>query len=199
MTGDGAGEHTVKRQLHMVWSRERGGEALHPVIPAGYLLRHYREGDAEEFFRIMDSAGWPGWDNERLAPWRERLLPSGWFIVEQREPPLAVASAMALRDVGEFGVEGGELGWLACSSNHQGRGLGHVASAAVTRRFAEEGYRWIHLYTEDFRSAALRIYFSLGYIPLIEEPEMLPHWRAVCKTIGWPYNPADWSSRVEKI
>lgn len=31
----------------------------------------------------------------------------------------------------------------------------------------EEGYHYIHLYTEDWRFAALKTYLKLGYIPYL--------------------------------
>jgi mycothiol synthase len=86
---------------------------------------------------------------------------------------------MALRDQAEFGSPGGEVGWVACAVEYRGRGLGMAVSAAVTERLIAARYRHIHLYTEDWRLAALKIYLKLGYVPLRYAPDMEARWRSV--------------------
>ena len=52
------------------------------------------------------------------------------------------------------------------------RGWGMAVSAAVVRRLLRAGYRNIYLFTEDWRLAALRIYLTLGWVPLLYMPDM---------------------------
>lgn len=52
----------------------------------------------------------------------------------------------------------------------------------------------IHLYTEDFRLAALKTYLKLGYIPILYSPEMPERWRAICAHLLWPFTPEKWKS-----
>ena len=59
-------------------------------------------------------------------------------------------------------------------------------------RFIETGYRHIHLYTEHWRLAALKIYLKLGYVPYLYTAEMAERWRAICAQLGWPYTPEVW-------
>ncbi len=105
-----------------------------------------------------------------------------------------VATAMAFHDRLEFGSQGGGIGWVACVPGHRGKGLGLAVSAAATARLIEEGYRHIHLYTEDWRLPALRIYVKLGYIPFLYAPDMLERWRTICTQLGWPFTPEKWKS-----
>lgn len=84
---------------------------------------------------------------------------------------------------------GGELGWLAADPAHAGRGLGMAVSAAVTGRLISAGYRNIHLYTEEWRLAAIKTYLKLGYIPFLFAPEMAGRWRKVCAQLQWPFGP----------
>lgn len=111
-----------------------------------------------------------------------------------RESNEIAATAMSLQDQSEFGNLGGELGWLAGDPAHSGKGLGMSVSAAVTARLIAEGYRHIHLYTEDYRFPALKIYLRLGYIPYLYTPDMQERWRAVCAQLQWPFTPEEWES-----
>ena len=95
---------------------------------------------------------------------------------------------------------GGVGGWGAGAPPHAGRGLGLAVCAAVTARFIVIGYRHIHLYTEDWRLAALNIYLRLGYVPYLCTPEMEERWRAICGQLQWPFAPDTWwgHSRSER-
>jgi mycothiol synthase len=193
VTQSTAGE-TPFRQLRLVWPEQRLAAPPAIAVPDGYALRTAEPGDEARFFEVMDLAGWPGWDAARLGPWAARLLPAGWLVAVHRASNTLVASAMALRDCAEFGVEGGELGWLAADPAHTGKHLGTALSAAVTARFVAHGYRHIHLYTEDWRLAALKTYLALGYVPYLYAPEMPARWRAVCAQLAWPYTPEAWKA-----
>jgi len=167
-------DHETVAQLQMVWP-EHLLNAPPPVqLPSGYSLRSSRRGDEPQFYKLMDVAGWPGWDEEALQPWLPRILPEGWFMAIDEQSREIVASCMALRS--EVYPFGGELGWLVGDADHAGKGLGMAVSAAVTARFIDEEYRDIHLYTEDYRLAALKIYLKLGYVPLLYAPEMPERW-----------------------
>jgi mycothiol synthase len=161
-------------------------------LPPGYALRTYRLGDEARFYEIMEQAGWPGWDEKKLQPWLSRILPRGWFMAVHEQSRQIVATAMALHSHSEWHPLGGELGWLAGDPAHAGQGLGLAVSAAVTARFIDAGTRDIHLYTEDFRLAALKTYLKLGYVPFLYAPEMRDRWQAICAQLGWPFTPADW-------
>lgn len=192
MTSLREGEYPT--QLHMVWPEHLLDAPPRVQLPSGYLLRTYQLGDEARFFKVMELAGWPGWSDEKLQPWRERILPQGWFMVAHNASSEVVATAMAFRDRLEFGRQGGEIGWVACIPGHRGKGLGMVVSAVATTRLIEEGYRYIHLYTEDWRLAALKTYLKLGYIPFLYAPDMLERWRSICTQIQWPFTPEKWKS-----
>ena len=179
-------------QLRMVWPKRLLDAPPLVQLPPGYSLRTYQPGDESRFFKVMELAGWPGWDAEKLRPWRERILPRGWFVVVHDASGEIVATAMALRDCLEFGCQGGEIGWVACIPEHRGKGVGMAVSAAATARLIREGYRYIHLYTEDWRLAALKIYLKLGYVPFLYTPDMLGRWRIVCNQLRWPFTPERW-------
>ena len=146
----------------------------------------------------MELAGWPGWDDEKLQPWLAMILPQGWFMAVHEGSDEIVATAMALHNYTGLHPSWGELGWLAGDPAHSGKGLGMAVAAAVTTRLIDAGYRHIHLYTEDFRLAALKTYLKLGYIPLLYTPEMPERWEAICTQLHWPFTPGLWRSHSVK-
>jgi mycothiol synthase len=181
-------------QLQMVWPERLLNAPPIVALSPGYRLRTYRRGDESRFYQIMELAGWPGWNDEKLQPWISRVLPEGWFLAVHEGSSEIVASAMALHSHSEQHPFGGELGWLASDPAHAGRGLGLAVSAAVTARFIGAGYRNIHLYTEDWRLPALKTYLKLGYVPFLFSPEMPERWQAICAQLQWPFTPAAWKS-----
>jgi mycothiol synthase len=176
----------------MVWPEHLRNAPPDVQLPAGYSLRTHIPGDQPRFFQLMELAGWPGWNEEVLQSWLPRILPKGWFMAIHEESGEIVASAMALHS--NVYTLGGELGWLASDPAHAGKGLGLAVSAAIIARFIEEGFRGIHLYTEDYRLAALKIYLKLGFIPFLYAPEMTERWQAICHQLQWPFTPEAWSS-----
>jgi len=185
-------EDNSSPQLQMVWPEHLRNAPPAVQLPTGYSLRTHRPGDHPRFFQLMELAGWSGWDEDVLQPWLPRILPQGWFMAIHEASGEIVASAMAL--LSNVYPSGGELGWLAGDPTHAGKGLGLAVSAAVIARFIEEGFRKIHLYTEDYRLAALKIYLKLGFIPFLCAPEMQERWQEICRQLGWPFTPEAWDS-----
>lgn len=183
---------TKKRQLQMVWPLSRLGEPPVWTVPEGYVLRTYQPGDEPGFFRLMDRAGFKGWDMEKFQPWLQKVLPNGFFFVVLQRSGDLVATAMATHHPSPLHPFGGELGWVAGDPAHQGKGLGYVVCAAVTRRFLEAGYKRIYLQTDDWRLPALKTYLKLGWVPFLFQEDMPGRWKAVCETLGWPYTPEAW-------
>jgi len=179
-------------QLQMVWPEHRLNTPPVVQLPPDYTLRTYRRGDEPRFYRVMELAGWPGWNDEKLRPWMVRIPPESWFMVVHAESGEIVATAMGLHDASEQHPFGGELGWVAGDPAHAGQGLGMAVCAAVTARLIDAGYRNIHLYTEHWRLAALKTYLKLGYVPFLYMPEMPARWRAVCEQLQWPFTPERW-------
>jgi len=187
-------ENAPYTQLQMLWP-ERLLDAP-PIVrlPPGYSLRTYRRGDEPRFFKIMELAGWPGWDDEKLQPWIARIPPGSWFMAVHEGSGEIVTTAMGLHDHSELHPFGGELGWVAGDPAHAGKGLGLAVCAAVTARLLDAGYRDVHLYTEHWRLAALKTYLKLGYVPFLHTPEMPERWRAICALLQWPFTPELWRS-----
>ena len=89
----------------------------------------------------------------------------------------------------------GDIGWLACDPNHRGHGLGFFLTGCATARFLSAGYERIQLHTEAHRLPAIRTYLKLGYLPVLDLPEVCRLWKKVCGMLGWPFTPDEWLER----
>ena len=178
----------------MVWPENRLDHPLEISLPPGYTLRLYRASDEARFFELMEIAGWEGWNDDKLHPWKAKIIPDGWFMVIHEDREQIVCTAMALHNYKGTYPFWGELGWLVGDPNHTGMGLGLVISAAVTSRLIDAGYRNIQLFTEDHRLPAIKTYLKLGFIPSLYMKGMTARWEALCNKLGWSFTPEDWAS-----
>lgn len=173
----------TKLQLQMIWPPERLQTPLTWNLPAGYTLRTYRHGDDEGYINLMRQAGFSTWNADNLTAVLKTSLPQGLFFIIYDRTAQITATTVATHNPSELHPFGGELGWVAVSPAHQGHGLGQIASAAVTNRFMQAGYSEIYLRTDDFRLAAIKTYFKLGWIPLLFAPDMEARWNTVLEQL----------------
>ncbi len=174
-------------QLQMLWPP--GLKVAEPAVPAGYRLRHWREGEHDAHARLMSSAGFTDWTVASLHTWLGHLLPEGFFVVEHGASGALVATAMANHRATPVHPFGGELGWVATDPGHRGRGLGQVVCAAVVARLLGAGFRRIYLQTDDGRLPAIKVYLSMGWRPRIWDAATRQRWEAVCTRLVMPFAP----------
>ena len=173
-----------KAQLQMVWP----GDLLHKPPqaspPSGYTLRTYQPGDDDGYIRVMRLAGFESWDEGAIRRTLRSALPDGLFFVVHERTNKVVATAVAGHRPSDLHPFGGELGWVGADPEHSGKGLGLAVCAAVVRRLLQAGYREIYVQTDDFRLAALKTYFKLGFVPLLFAPDMEARWERVRKELS---------------
>jgi mycothiol synthase len=179
-------------QVQMIWPA--GRNIIPSALPEGYALRTYRPGDEAGFYSLMDSVGWTGWDADRLQPWLFRILPEGWFFAIHEDNGQIAGTCMATHDPTWEVPFCGEVGWTAVHPDHQGVGIGSAVVGAVAARFLDAGYARIHLYTEVWRLAALRVYLRLGFVPYLASVESMGKWEQICAGLNWPFTPEKWPS-----
>lgn len=186
------------KQLHMTWP-EGLSQVSEMIAPEGYEIRPLRKGDESGHIRVMHEAGFSNWDEAQLVEWQGKLaLPDGIFVAVHKESGQIVATAMASHRPTELHPSGGELGWVAASPDHAGKGLGKAVSVAALRRFVQAGYRCVYLLTDDHRLAAIKTYLRLGFLPFLFAPDMEPRWRAVCEELKWQFDPQSWARAPEE-
>ncbi len=180
------------QQLRMVWPKTMLNQPPAVNVAPGYRLRTYRPGDEPQFFHVMSLAGFERWDMAQLLPWLQKIVPEGWFLVEEEATGQLVATAMANHNPNPYYPFGGELGWVAAHPDHKGKGLGMTVCAAVVTRLLRGGYTSIYLNTDDERLPAIKTYLTLGFRPLILTADMTARWEAICHNLAWPFTPALW-------
>ena len=181
-----------KPQLRMIWPSDRLGESIEPDTAPEYVIRTYQPGDEVFFLSLMAKMDFDPWDEEKLHYNMSRVLPDGWFFAIETASETLVGTAMCLHNYTDNTPFTGDVGWLACDSNHRGRGLGYALIAHVTNRFLRAGYSRIQLHTEYYRLPAAKTYLKVGYLPVMYAPEMYSLWQEICTQLGWEFTPDVW-------
>lgn len=184
-------ENNPVLQLQMVWPEYLLESPPKVIMPPGYRLRTFQPGDEPQILRLMALVGWPDW---QLEFWQAAILAGCWFLTVETKSDKIVASAMGLHDPKDPNPVGSELSWVAGDPAHRGQGLGRAVCAAVTGRLIEAGYRDIHLFTDDWRVPAIKVYLKMGYTPLLFNSEMVERWQAICAQLNWPFTPEKWQT-----
>ncbi|MCK5845191.1 MAG: GNAT family N-acetyltransferase, partial [Victivallales bacterium] len=176
------------RQLQMVWT-ESESDISDITLTSDYELRAFRNGDEAGHVAVLREAGFSSWDEKQIETWRSlHALPDGIFVIASKVDDKIVATAMATHRTTEPHPSGGELGWVAASGDHAGKGLGRAVCIAVLNRYVDAGYKHIYLNTDDHRLAAIKIYLKLGFKPFIFASDMEERWKIVCDNLKWPFD-----------
>lgn len=158
-----------------------------PVIPlpAGYMLRTYRDGDEHGITRVY-AASTLG--KGTVEDTRHILLDPPWskperiFVIEHAGE--LVGTAAAWLEASNPCV--GYLHMVGVLPEHRGKRLGAILTIAAIKYARSEGFTRQQLATDDGREAALRMYLGLGYYPLIMDETHPARWKALGRKFGLP-------------
>ncbi len=155
--------------------------AFPPELPAGYELRGFRPGDQPGWVELLTATEFGGWTAGKLDEYLarpERLEGSRAIECNGRLVAATFASQRRL-DPPE-----GALDYVVCHPDHRGRRLGRIVCAAVMRYLVAAGYDTITLLTDDWRLAAIKTYFNLGFTPIMTRRDMPDRWLEVRRQLG---------------
>ena len=174
----------LRRQLVMYRPHLHGLPPL--ILPPGYELRTFREGDEEVWGRIMEGRVGSGWDIERVK--REltsqpQFIHDGVFFVTYGDMP--IGSACAWRPTAEEWTHG-VLHMVSVLEDHRGRRLGECLSISALRWFRDQGFKDVSLSTDDWRLPAIKQYLGMGFQPVITDASMGRRWRRVKAALELP-------------
>jgi mycothiol synthase len=181
-----------KPQLWMVWPSDRLVLPVEPHRPPPYCIRSYRPGDEATFLALMAKTDFDPWDDQKLAYNMGRVIPDGWFFAVESESENVVGTVMCLHNYSGNAPFTGDVGWLACDPKHRGHGLGYALTARAVTRFVQAGYARIQLHTEYYRLPAIKTYLKLGFLPVLDSPEIHSLWAEVCRLLDWAFAPDIW-------
>ncbi|MDE2126286.1 MAG: GNAT family N-acetyltransferase [Armatimonadetes bacterium] len=154
-----------------------------PKLPTGYSMRTASDADANELARLMTGA-FPEmeWHAERVT--NDLLDDSGvrtTFVIECAGQLTATATE---RYIPAQFPDAGYLHWVAADPAHRGLGLGRAVTIAVLNAFRTAGSNAAVLETDDTRTAALRLYWSLGFRPVLRAPDNAERWARLQPTVS---------------
>lgn len=172
-----------KQQLRMKWPNGRSAPAVN--LPAGYRLRQLTqsESDLVRYQRLMNNAGFDGWDPKQTRGAMNRALPGGYFVIEHEATGDLVATAFAAHCASDAWPNSGSLEYVAGDANHKGKGLGLTICAAVVKRLLDAGYQDVYLTTDDWRLPAIATYLKQGWEPVMCGDDMPARWDAVRRSL----------------
>lgn len=181
--------------LYMLWPASQAAPTS--ALAAGYHLRYFVEQDAEAYCALVNLDRWEdtGWRCREysLRDMVIRAVPRGFFVIEATNGAL-VATAVARHrpdaDTYDF-PDGGEVCLVYVHPDQRRHGLGKFVTAAAVQRLQAIGYRNIYLNVADGRLAALRMYLTLGFTPLLYNEGVLARWQQICVNLNWPFD-AGW-------
>jgi len=161
------------------------GQIPEVPLPEGYSLRTFRDGDEGALARIYRESKL---DKDTIEIVRRDILgdpcfkPGRVFIAEFEGQSVGTGSAWVADE--EPGV--GYLHMLGVLDEHRGKRLGLALTCAAMRYTRDEGLDAQRLLTDDWREAAIRLYLSLGYDPLIADQSHPARWETLARTLGQP-------------
>ena len=144
------------------------------VVPDGFAIRTWRDGDEASWGAIMDPPGAipvsGGWTTAvvRARHVDHRSFQPEWtfFVVSVDDPQSTpVASATAWREV-DAQPGHGAIHMVAALPEWRGKGLGRAVTLAALHALAARGDIAATLKTDDWRIAAIRTYLGLGFLPV---------------------------------
>jgi len=181
-----AAEPEYTLQLRMLRPSLRHLPPLDP--PAGYVLRHYCNGDEpgltetlrDAFSEPTMAATWAIINNNGFMPQRSWLIEHDGQIVASASMLFDPDLPAARRSGTAF------LHWVAARKGHAGKKLGYWVCMAVLHRMAQEGYRRAGLGTDLGRLPAIQTYLNLGFEPRLVDAAQPKQWREMFQALCRP-------------
>ncbi len=149
------------------------------ALPGSFSLRWYQRGDETHWLQIHQRADL---HNHITPDLFHRAFASDIFELARRQCYLTTSKGRAIGTASAWfndNFEGRSIGrvhYVAILPEFQGRGLSRPLMTAICRRLRELGHERVYLTTSTERIAAIRLYRSFGFVPLIRTDEEQQAW-----------------------
>lgn len=177
------------KQLRMVIDEASVDSLSDVALPYGYAMRPYQTGDSHSWAETLQACGFEDWNDAEVRAYlenAERL--EGSRVIEYGGR--VVAGTFASRhtdDVADAIVpegivgsrEEGILDFVVTHPDHRGKGLARATCTDVAKFFVRLGCQSVSLFTDDWRLAAIHVYLSLGFKPVMTRKDMPRRWDAI--------------------
>ena len=148
-----------------------------PVLPPGYELRGYRQGDEDSWGDAINTGEFYGvWDRAHFEEYirgPERMEGSRLVAKDGQVVAATIASAE------DYAAKLGRVDYVVSRPEYRGLGLGRVVCTEVVRHLIEKGYANVVLYTDDWRLPAIGLYLSMGFEPRMDREDMPERWERI--------------------
>lgn len=147
----------------------------------GFSLRHFMPGDEAVWEHIIQRSF------ERSVAFEAKIGGCSYFQEErvqficQRNEPVATATAWETEETGD---DAGYLHMVGALPEYAGQGLGRAATLAALLRMRSESRKSAILETDDFRLAAIKVYWRLGFRPTYHDETHHQRWTRILKLIA---------------
>jgi GNAT superfamily N-acetyltransferase len=147
-------------------------QVSNPIIPEGYSIVFYQDGDKDDWIKIELSAREFLTYDEGLEAWDyyfkryEHLLFNRMMFLVDDKIGKKIGTATAFFNNWEDDISDGYLHWVAIHQSHQGLGL---SRALITRAFYQSkclGYKEAKIPTQTTSPVACKIYLDMGATPI---------------------------------
>ena len=153
------------------------------ALETPYRLRRFREGDEIGWAALLNGRGELGsWTHGRLG-----AEISSFLVADTQYFVLCDLEIVSGAGVYERSSVCWEIGWVATSPDHRGRGLARHVCIATVAAALELPSRPIVLFTDDFRTQAIKLYLRLGFLPDCHHHSHPGRWRILFEQLGPEY------------
>ena len=179
----------VGKQLMMYLDTEKLKNAASPQIPEGFLLRTFQQEDKAAYIQLMRNAGFDYWSSVQVDAALKNALDGGIFFLVEKATGRLAATAMANKLNEATPEEGGELGWVGVDPDFRGKKLAAVICSVILNHYRNAGYKRVKLYTDAFRTPAVKTYLNIGFLPLIpdDDENTKKRWSTVYHKLGMSF------------
>ena len=181
----------LQMQLSMVIDEVAVHRLPDVPLPAGYVMRACRTGDAPSWADTLQKGGFTDWTEDRVLEHLEdperregsRVVEyNGEIVSATFASRISIQACKTTRPTPKSEV--GVLDFVVTHPDHRGNCLGRATCTSVVKFLVAQGcpkgsLQTVSLKTDDWRLPAIHIYLSMGFKPVLNRDDMPDRWATV--------------------
>lgn len=144
-------------------------------LPHGFSLHNHKEGTEENWEALIEKAFSSHYSFEACIKNGGDYSPERVLYIAEGDRDIATATAVEKAD---FPGEG----WfrmVGTVPEARGKGAGRLVCLAALHSLAARGYKTAVLSTDDIRIPAIKLYLSLGFVPIYTHESHAERWEKI--------------------
>ena len=150
------------------------------ILPDGIKLCHHVEGEEKRWEELIEKAFGAKYSFDAMIRNGGDYAPEHVLYLYRGEKAVATVTAVEKAD---FPGEG----WfrmVGVDPECRGKGFGKLICLAAIYELKKRGYNSVVLSTDDKRLPAIKLYYSLGFRPVISHESHEERWQKIMPLIG---------------